>query len=179
MVYTTWLRDSRPRCILKASFVVPEVPARCDGKVTSMLAAGGQLWAQPILCQTTTSPSNMGSRAARSLLGPLVDGYRDLETSKQGFERPSVSHWSYSLHCCHHLNCSCLLLCTLNKWPFHVPAHWQYHTTVGEMTRTHTDSNIILLMQTAGGNNTMKKTDWENMDLGGGGGGAKAAEIFK
>lgn len=25
----------------------------------------------------------------------------------------------------------------------------------------------------------MKKTDWENMDLGGGGGGAKAAEIFK
>lgn len=36
-----------------------------------------------------------------------------------------------------------------------------------------------LLVQTAGGNNTMKKTDWENMDLGGGGGGAKAAEIFK
>ena len=33
----------------------------------------------------------MGSRAARSLLGPLVDGYRDLETSKQGFDRPSVN----------------------------------------------------------------------------------------
>lgn len=33
-------------------------------------------------------------------------------------------------------------------------------------------------MQTAGGN-TIKKTDWESMDLGGGGGGAKAAEIFK
>ena len=36
----------------------------------------------------------------------------------------------------------------------------------------------LLLMQSAGAN-TMKKTDWENMDLGGGGGGAKAAEIFK
>ena len=35
-----------------------------------------------------------------------------------------------------------------------------------------------LLLQSAGAN-TMKKTDWENMDLGGGGGGAKAAEIFK
>ncbi len=34
------------------------------------------------------------------------------------------------------------------------------------------------LLQSAGAN-TMKKTDWENMDLGGGGGGAKAAEIFK
>ncbi|KAL3155709.1 hypothetical protein ABBQ32_012731 [Trebouxia sp. C0010 RCD-2024] len=63
----------------------------------------------------------MGSTAARSLLGPLVDGYRDLTPSKQGLDRTN----------------------------------------------------------TAGGNNTMKKTDWENMDLGGGGGGAKAAEIFK
>jgi hypothetical protein len=35
-----------------------------------------------------------------------------------------------------------------------------------------------MLLQSAGAN-TMKKTDWENMDLGGGGGGAKAAEIFK
>ncbi|DBA69907.1 TPA: hypothetical protein ACH3X2_012404 [Trebouxia sp. C0005] len=62
----------------------------------------------------------MGSRAARSLLGPLVDGYRDLHESKQAFDRPASA-----------------------------------------------------------GANTMKKTDWENMDLGGGGGGAKAAEIFK
>ncbi|KAL0046819.1 hypothetical protein WJX82_010686 [Trebouxia sp. C0006] len=62
----------------------------------------------------------MGSRAARSLLGPLVDGYRDLAGSKQAFDRPASA-----------------------------------------------------------GANTMKKTDWENMDLGGGGGGAKAAEIFK
>ncbi|KAL3146078.1 hypothetical protein ABBQ38_015427 [Trebouxia sp. C0009 RCD-2024] len=73
-------------------------------------------------CSTACeAPSSMGSRAARSLLGPLVDGYRDLTPSKQGLDRTS----------------------------------------------------------TAGGNNTMKKTDWENMDLGGGGGGAKAAEIFK
>ena len=36
----------------------------------------------------------------------------------------------------------------------------------------------MILLQSAGAN-TMKKTDWENMDLGGGGGGAKAAEIFK
>jgi len=33
----------------------------------------------------------MGSRAARSLLGPLVDGYRDLDGSKQAFDRPAVS----------------------------------------------------------------------------------------
>ena len=32
----------------------------------------------------------MGSRAARSLLGPLVDGYRDLDGSKQAFDRPAV-----------------------------------------------------------------------------------------
>ena len=45
------------------------------------------------LCQVTVTvtPSSMSSRAARSLLGPLVDGYRDLETSKQGFNLPNVS----------------------------------------------------------------------------------------
>ena len=32
----------------------------------------------------------MGSRAARSLLGPLVDGYRDLEPVKQQYDRPAV-----------------------------------------------------------------------------------------
>lgn len=37
---------------------------------------------------------------------------------------------------------------------------------------------LSTMLQSAGAN-TMKKTDWENMDLGGGGGGAKAAEIFK
>lgn len=35
--------------------------------------------------------ASMGSRAARSLLGPLVDGYRDLVGSKQAFDRPAVS----------------------------------------------------------------------------------------
>lgn len=33
----------------------------------------------------------MGSKAARSLLGPLVDGYRDLEPTKQTLSRPTVS----------------------------------------------------------------------------------------
>ncbi len=33
----------------------------------------------------------MGSRAARSLLGPLMDGYSDLDGSKQAFDRPAVS----------------------------------------------------------------------------------------
>lgn len=118
------------------------------------------------MCLVTYS---MGSRAARSLLGPLVDGYRDLETSKQGFDRPSVSPF-VPLSAVVGSPCCCALalpgFCTLTSTLSH------------NCVCSYTSSNVAVSMQTAGGN-TMKKTDWENMDLGGGGGGAKAAEIFK
>lgn len=112
---------------------------------------------------------SMSSRAARSLLGPLVDGYRDLEPSKQGFDRPSVS-LLVPLSSAMVSPCCCALdipgSCTLTSALSH------------SCVFSYTSSKVALSMQTAGGN-TMKKTDWENMDLGGGGGGAKAAEIFK
>ena len=54
-------------------------------------AAGGQGVGTAYLVSGLFNSSSMGSRAARSLLGPLVDKYRDLETSKQSFDRPSVS----------------------------------------------------------------------------------------
>lgn len=43
------------------------------------------------LRRSETRRKLMGSRAARSLLGPLVDGYRDLEPAKQTLSRPGVN----------------------------------------------------------------------------------------
>ena len=54
------------------------------------------------LRRSETRRKLMGSRAARSLLGPLVDGYRDLEPAKQTLSRPGVNFLC--------LDCNLLLL---------------------------------------------------------------------
>ena len=66
------------------------------------------------------------------------------------------------------------VLYAFHHWTCHVL--WLQECLIRSLVKWESTS---LGVQTAGGNNTMKKTDWENMDLGGGGGGAKAAEIFK
>ena len=94
----------------------------------------------------------MGSRAARSLLGPLVDGYRDLEPAKQTLSRPTVSiylfcpsaaepppgalcltslcapHWDYvqykQLQLQHHSqHCICALVLLTTKGPVMLPGY--------------------------------------------------------
>lgn len=121
------------------------------------------------LRRSETRRKLMGSRAARSLLGPLVDGYRDLEPTKQTLSRPGVNFC---------LDCNLLLL-------FPSPLHPAKHTSKRSSERqacsiaVHSHgSQLMLLLQTAKGQ-TWARSQWEEMDLGGGGGGAKAAEIFK